>query len=30
MLKAIDLIYGYCDLLDKVKDISLQRAQKLE
>lgn len=30
MLRAIDMIYGYCDLLDKVKDINLRRAEKLE
>lgn len=29
-LRSIDLIYGYCDLLDKVKDVNLRRAQKLE
>ena len=30
MIRGIDMIYAYCDLLDKVKDINLRRANKLE
>lgn len=29
-LRSVDLIYAYCDILDKVKDVNIKRAQKLE
>ena len=29
-LRSLDMLYGYCDLLDKVKDVNVRRAQKLE
>lgn len=29
-LRSVDLIYAYCDILDKVKDMNVKRAQKLE